>query len=122
MTIFEITKYNIKDLPKIEPYDDEILYDSIVIVPTGEIHDSGYMCMAYVFSTNGEVVGVVNRGSDVLCLDWGSYIDPTPQESTKRGWTIDCTPNGFLRLFNVDNRIKNMGGCGTYSVYRAKKT
>ena len=115
MTTFEITKDNIKDLPKLQTYNDETLYDAIVIVPTGEIHDSGYRCMTYVFCKEDKAVGIVDCGSDVLHLDRGSYIDPIEQDKTSRGWLIDCTPNGFLRIFNFSG-IKNMGGCSSYFI------
>ena len=120
MTIFEITEDNMKDLPKLQTYNDESLYDAIVIVPTDEIHDSGYRCMTYVFCKKDKAVGIINCGSDVLHLDWGSYIDPLEQEKTSRGWSIDCTPNGFLRIFNHSG-IKNMGGCSSYCVYKVKQ-
>lgn len=119
MTIFEITKENIKDLPTLSYYGDETLYNSIVIVPTDEIHDSGYRCMDFVFCDKEKAIGVVRCGSDVLHLDWGSFIDPKYQDKTNRGWSIDCTPNGFLRIFTWEN-IKNMGGFSSYCVYKVK--
>lgn len=121
MNIFEISKENIDDLPNIKIWEDETLYNSVVIVPNEEIHDSGFRCMTYVFCKGDEVVGKVQCGSDVLMLDWGSFIDPKEQENTNRGWSIDCTPNGFIRIFSFNN-IKNMGGYSSYSVYKTNKT
>ena len=102
MTTFEITKDNIKDLPKLQTYNDETLYDAIVIVPTDEIHDSEYRCMTYVFCKENKAVGIINCGSDVLHLDWGSYIETIEQEKISRGWSIDCTPNGFFKNIQLE--------------------
>lgn len=41
-------------------------FTSVVIVPTDEIHESGYRCMKFILAFNGDIVGVVDTGSDVV--------------------------------------------------------
>ncbi len=64
-------------------------FKNIIIIPTDEIHDSGFRCMKFVLIkwNNGfyEVVGVVGGYSDVLHL-W------------KGRASIDCLPCGYLRV------------------------
>ena len=89
---------NIKEISREElnalPYStSEIVgkkFRNIIIIPTDEIHDSGFRCMKYIllnFAEYGgyEVVGVVGGYSDVLHL-W------------KGRASIDCLPCGYLRV------------------------
>lgn len=129
MTIFEITKENVKELPLIDWLDNhDELFDSIVIVPTGEIHESGYQCMEFVFCNGDEAVKRVDRGSDVLHIDgiggYGGRITwnkPLPTTLPLRSWSIDCTPNGFLRLFSSRCRIKGSDGLSSYEIFGVGK-
>ena len=62
MTIFELNLENINELPLIDwNTKDDGLYTSVVIVPTGEIHDSGYQCMQFVFCRGTEALKRVDR-------------------------------------------------------------
>ena len=64
-------------------------FRNIIIIPTAEMHDSGFRCMKYIllnWNDGGyEVVGVVGGYSDALHL-WGGKA------------TIDCLPGGYLRV------------------------
>lgn len=65
------------------------MFRNIIIIPTAEMHDSGFRCMKYILlNWNGggyEVVGVVGGYSDALHLWKGKA-------------TIDCLPCGYLRV------------------------
>jgi len=63
-------------------------FDNIIIVPTCEMHDSGFRCMKYILLKWGNglnVVGVVGGYSDVIHLHKGKV-------------SIDCLPCGYLRV------------------------
>ena len=82
-------------------------FNGIIIIPTNEMHESGYMCMKFALMDHWEVVGCVGGGSDVIHLNgiggYGKYEDY--HEALKTGltkrvnWSIDCLPNGLIRLF-----------------------
>lgn len=65
-------------------------YTQVIIVPTGEIHDSGFGCMKCILckwtDEGNEVVGVV-----------GGYTDAIHLRGVKPD--IDCLPCGLLRVF-----------------------
>ncbi len=86
---------NIEEISREElnalPYStNEIIgeeYDNIIIIPTGEMHDSGFRCMKYVLLKSDiglDVVGVVGGYSDVIHV--------------RDEANIDCLPCGYLRI------------------------
>ena len=122
MTIFELNLENINELPLIDwNTKDDGLYTSVVIVPTGEIHDSGYQCMQFVFCRGTEALKRVDRGSDVLHLDgiggYGEMLEYMGRRICPRDWAIDCTPNGYLRLFSSRYDIKVGDGLSSFDIY-----
>ena len=87
--------YDIKEINRIElnalPFStSEIIgkeFTNVIIIPTAEMHDSGFVCMKYILLKweNGlGVVGVVGGYSDVIHL--------------KGKASIDCLPCGYLRI------------------------
>ena len=128
MTIFELTKENVNELPLIEwQGKDDDLYDGIVIVPKDETHDSGYQRMQFVFCHGHDACKRVDRGSDVLHLDgiggYGEFLGimRVPNRVRPRDWSIDCTPNGYLRIFSGRYGIKVGDGINSFSVYAIEK-
>lgn len=84
--------------------------DGFVIIPTGELHDSGYGCMKFALTYHDEVVGCVGGGSDVIHLNgicgYGKYdYEYQTRVRTRKGpiidWRIDCLPCGLLRVFTM---------------------
>lgn len=110
--ICEMTKEDFAKLPKLEDDDYEGFepmkdtFESLVVIPTGELHDSGFGCMGFVLINDlGEPICRVNGIADGI----GGYgvrsitkvhrlIDGTPVVKP-HGWSIDCLPCGYLRLF-----------------------
>lgn len=88
-----IIDYTLEELKEL-PYDTDgsvrgKKYNQIIIVPTDELHDSGYICMKYVLIKIGtkyppEVVAVVGGYSDVLHMSYGIHTVKA---------NIDCLPN-----------------------------
>lgn len=106
-------------------------FDSVIIVPMGYLHDSGYRCMKFVLCNDykGEIVGVVGGGSDVIRLDGiGGYgLDYSNNLRTGMcpcvGWELDCLVCGCLRLFTSSKMrmtLKSELICSSFKVYSIK--
>ncbi len=102
----DIMQMTIEELRKLENMKPINLFDSIVIVPMGYLHDSGYRCMKYILMFKNEIVGVVGGGSDVIHINGiGGYGDNfyKTMKNGKKGydWRLDCLPKSqCLRLFS----------------------
>lgn len=114
----DIKYYTLDELRAMEEFGRDASFNAIVIVPTGELHDSGYGCMKFILLNNGEIVGVVGGWSDVVHINgiggYGlNYKEALLTDMVKRvGWSIDCLPtSGCLRLF-TDRSVKCK--CGDY--------
>lgn len=96
------TKEEFENLDYFNPTDE---FNGIVIIPTNELHDSGFGCMKFALLNHNEVVGCVGGNSDVIHLNgiggYGKDFDKALKTNmTKRiDWSIDCLPNGLIRLF-----------------------
>lgn len=115
-TIEQIRDTNINQLKKEEFYilpqrdwnEDIEQFDSLVILPTDNLHDSGYLCMDFVAVKDHKPIIRLSGCSDALCIDGiGGYGNQKEFENnleTKRidfkSWQIDCLPCGLLRLFS----------------------
>lgn len=88
-----IIDYTLEELKEL-PYDIDSSvrgkkYNQIIIVPTDELHESGYICMKYVLIESGmkyppEVIAVVGGYSDALHMPCGIHAVKA---------NIDCLPN-----------------------------
>lgn len=100
-------------------------FNGIVIIPTNEMHESGYMCMKFALMDHWEVVGCVGGGSDVIHLNGiGGYGKLGPKwNALKTGlmkrvdWSIDCLPNGLIRLFCSDKLELDDIICSDFNLY-----
>jgi Zn ribbon nucleic-acid-binding protein len=98
------TREEFENLGYFEPIDE---FNGVVIIPTNELHDSGFGCMKFALTNHDEVVGCVGGGSDVMHLNGiGGYGKPgedfealTTNMIRRVDWSIDCLPNGLIRLF-----------------------
>ena len=87
-------------------------FDSLVVIPTKDIHESGFRCMDFVaIDKNGEPICRLSGISDVINLDgiggYGKrnpYTEPyPPRKIESKSWSIDCLKeSGFLRIFARD--------------------
>lgn len=100
-------------------------FNGIVIIPTNEMHESGYMCMKFALMDHLEVVGCVGGGSDVIHLNgiggYGKYEnfkEVLKTGLTKRvDWSIDCLPNGLIRLFCSSKLELDEIICSDFNLY-----
>lgn len=115
--ICSMTKEDFANLPKLgdEGFDDfdqnKDTFSSLVIIPTGEEHDSGFQCMEFaLIRDDGVPICRVSGIADVIAIDGiGGYgvrdiskafrLSNGQPVVVPHGWRIDCLPCGYLRLF-----------------------
>lgn len=98
--IMRMTMDDFENLPYWTPYSQEEApeFDSVIIYPTDirSIHDSGWGNMTFAACNKGHAVCRMGGCSDALHLDG---IGNWKRDNLEQNWVIDCTPNGFLRVF-----------------------
>lgn len=101
-----MTKEDFKEVP-MRKWDDDIgEFYSMVIIPTEDKHDNGYMCMEFcAVDRDNFPICRMSGGSDIVHIDgiggFGALDQPYIREIVKpKRWAIDCLPCGYLRLFS----------------------
>lgn len=119
--ICSMTKEDFANLPKLgdDGFDgfnpNKDTFGSLVIIPTGEEHDSGFQCMEFaLISDDGTPICRVSGVADVIVIDGiGGYgvrgiskalkLSNGKRAIIPHSWSIDCLPCGYLRLFAMGN-------------------
>lgn len=84
MNVFEMSKEDFAKVPARKTFYEDIgEFDALVIIPTDQPHDSGYMFMDFVaVGSKGEPICRLSGWSDVLDLDgiggYGAWKDRKP--------------------------------------------
>lgn len=134
MKVTSMSKEDFKNVPWLEETDFVPVKDSfksIVIIPTDEVHDSGYLCMTFALvDREQEPICKVAGGSDVLHLDgiggYGEHMLSCKRDEKGKpvidvkGWSIDCLPCGYLRLFaRSDLRLERTYefACSSFEIF-----
>ena len=103
------------------PRKDDAVFDSVVIVPTEDIHDSDFRCMKFILIKDSAVVGVCGGNSDVIHINgiggYGQWYSHVPALTKPVGWSLDCLPCGVLRLFGHRNMTTDVLITSDFSVY-----
>lgn len=102
--IMKMTKTELVEMENFSPTDT---FDSVVIVPMKENHDSDFSCMKFILLKHFEIVGVVGGGSDVIHIngiggygDWHTKKNIFNNPPKGYSWSIDCLPKSkCIRLF-----------------------
>lgn len=61
-----INDMTLEEFQAMENFGHGEIFNDVVIVPTNEIHDSGFRCMKFILVRRGEIVGCVSGWSDVV--------------------------------------------------------
>ena len=61
-----LNSYTLEELQSIENYNEEAVFDSIILVPMEDLHDSGFRCMKGILVYHGGIVGSVGGWCDVV--------------------------------------------------------
>ena len=106
--ITEMTRKDFDAVPSRDWNEDIGEFDSLVIIPLGIMHDSGYRCLDFVACENNKPIKRLSGCSDVVHLDgiggygknWLEQFETVPSTIPIKAWSIDCLPkSGYLRLF-----------------------
>lgn len=126
MTVMEMSKEDFEKVPH-KKWNEQLKgFNSLVIIPTDNVHDSGYMCMEFCAVDGQDMpIAILSGCSDVLNLDGiGGYGDGWPEKKElpslipAKGWTIDCLPCGYLRLFSkIHNGLKSGRALSNFNVF-----
>ncbi len=109
MKVFDMAKEDFKKVPERDGWSKDIgEFSSLVIIPQDYTHDSGWKGMDFVAANKeGEPICRLSGCFDVLNLDGiGGYgyrnwrLGELPNCIEPKGWSIDCLPCGYLRLFS----------------------
>ena len=124
MDINKMTRKELFTLPH-RKWDEEIICDSIIILPTREKHSSGYLCMDFVAVKGNEPICLLSGCSDVIHVDgiggyghnWYYKNQTVPELVSPTGWSIDCLPNGLLRMWPASRQILCMPALSSFEIY-----
>lgn len=107
-TITEMTRKEFEALPGRDWNKDIGPFDSMVILPSRRLHDSGYRCMDFVAVKKMKPVCRLAGASDVVHFNgiggygknwiniYGSILENIPVID----WNIDCLPkSGLIHIF-----------------------
>lgn len=117
-----------EDFEKLEFQQPTGHFNSFIIIPTGEMHDSGYGCMKFALFNDTKYVGCVGGGSDVIHFNGIGGYGLQWKEGVEHGkvpvvdFCVDLFPNGLFRVFSqncylfIDSII-----CSDFYVYAQSK-
>lgn len=126
----EMTREEFEAIPYIDDWQYEAEdFDSLVILPTEDIHDSDFRCMAFIVCRKGEPICKVGGGSDVIHIDgiggygydWLRRYGTCPKMIEPVGWNIDCLKvSGLLRLFTHGN-LRHGAALSSFEVFSIRE-
>ena len=96
----KLTEYTLEEFQAMENFYHGEVFTDVIIVPTDDIHESGYRCMKFVLANQGKICGVVGGWSDVVYPNGvGNYGHRFLKDIPHMGLSIDClTKSKCLRL------------------------
>lgn len=122
--------YTLEEFQAMDEFRTDKVFTDIIIVPTNEIHESGYRCMKFVLADNGEIVGVVGGYSDVIHSNGvGNYGHQSFERSLDTGMippmdlSIDCLrASNCIRLMVAPSRIRDGFILSDFIFYTVKES
>lgn len=98
-----MTRKQFEVIPHREKWNEHVTCDSIVILPTKRMHDSGYRAMDFVAIKDMKPLCRVAGHSDVIHIEGiggGGYKKEYSELVERKSWSIDCLKkSGLLRMW-----------------------
>lgn len=121
---FELwTRKEFEALPYRE-WNEEIVCDSLVILPTRRMHDSGFRCMDFVAIRGNKPICRCSGCSDVIHLGGiggNNYAFNKQGIPKKTAWSIDCLKSsGLLRVF-CDHKLVLGSALSSFEIFYKDK-
>lgn len=130
-SINQMTLSEFKKMPMRRSYNsEEPSFDSIVIIPCEELHDSGYRLLDFVGCIKDKPIIRLSGCSDVLHINgiggygfnWLEKYRGVPRLIPPSSWSIDCLPkSGLLRLFCDNSFIKSQEALSSFQIFNISK-
>ena len=126
MNIFKMSRRQFERLPSREWDEDVGEFDSLVIMPTRHVHDSGFRCIECVAAIKEKPICRLAGGSDVINLDGiGGYghrpWNGIPSMVPPKGWSVDCLKkSGLLRLFANHHKLEAGPSLSNFEIYATR--
>ena len=119
------TKKELEALPSRKWNEDIGEFDSLIIIPANNIHDSGFRCMDFVAVKGDTPFCLLSGCSDVIHIDgiggYGEWNGILPSLVPPKGWSIDCLKKSkLLRIFS-DGKLKAGLALSSFDLHSIKK-
>ena len=111
-------------------WDEEIgEFDSLIILPTKHIHDSGYRALDFIATHYEKPICRLSGCSDVIHIEgiagmgykWLERYGRCPDKIKPRDWSIDClAKSGLLRLF-AHHKMVCGAALSSFEIYSVDK-
>lgn len=131
MTVENMTIKDFEKVPHRGSFNKDIgEFDSLVILPTREKHDSGYRCMDFVACIKNKPICRLSGCSDVIHIDgisgygynWINRRVGIPSQVEVVGWSVDCLPkSGLLRIFNDRRKMIAGDALSSFEIFAKPK-
>ena len=121
-----MTRKEFEALPS-RKWNEEIICDTVIILPSRRLYDSGYRCLDFVaVNSKNEPLCLLSGCSDVIYFDgiggygdnWINKYGHCPSLIPPSGWKMDCLPKTGLLRFWCDGKIKCGAALSSFEVYR----
>lgn len=99
----DLNKITLKEFQDIENFGQTETFNDVIIVPTDDIHDSGFRCMKFILVRRGEIVGCVGGGCDV--------VHPNGIGNMGMHLNLDMYRQGFIPALNMSIDCLRESGC-----------
>lgn len=125
MNITEMTKKDFESL-RHRNRDENVICDSIIILPSRRLHDSGYRCMDFVAVKDIEPICLLSGCSDVIHIEgvggygdnWLNKYNNVPSLVPPSSWSIDCLPkSGLLRIWPSSRKIRCGSALSSFEIF-----
>jgi hypothetical protein len=131
LKITEMTRTDFLKLPHRHDWGKEFICRSLVILPMGRLHDSGYRCIDFVaVDKENEPICRLSGCSDVIHFDgiggygynWINKAQGVPRLVEPSAWNIDCLKkSGLLRIFPSSGSIICGDALSSFEIWKKKE-
>jgi len=115
--IDEVMNMTLEELQNVETIKKRSDFNSFVIVPMNDNHDSGFRTMMFILLLDNEILGAVSGWSDVIHVNGvGGYgLDVENALKTQKvqrvSMSMDCLPvSGCMRFFIDNDHVMELDG------------
>ena len=123
------TRKEFEALPIREWNEDIGEFDTLVILPTRRLHDSGFRCMDFIAIKEGTPICRLSGCSDVIHINgiggygfkWLEKYGKCPDKIKPTDWSIDCLKtSGLLRIF-THGKLRAGEALSSFELFSIKK-